>query len=238
MVDIVGSLLKDVAAFAKEAGRPIVTISYAQSLDGSIALRRGQATAISGAESLKMTHHLRAAHDAILVGIGTVQTDDPRMTVRGVEGKNPRAVVLDSNLSFPLAARLLELEAKPWIFCVPSASNDAEEKLEKAGALIFRVGAKGDARVDLRAVLDKLAELKISSLMVEGGASVIASFLDSGFVDQVAITISPIFIGGLNVLDGPIRASGEDKFPRVTDAQIVRLGEDFVLWGKMGRAGE
>jgi 3,4-dihydroxy 2-butanone 4-phosphate synthase/GTP cyclohydrolase II len=236
--DLVHSLLKDAAVYAKEEGRPIVTISYAQSLDGSIAIRRGQATAISGAESLKMTHRLRAAQDAILVGIGTVQADDPQLTVREVEGKNPQVVVLDSELRFPLKARLLELEAKPWIFCTRSASKEAQLELEQVGARVFRVGTKDDERVDLRAVLEQLAEMNIASLMVEGGARVIASFFDRGLADQVAITISPIFIGGLKVIERPINSGDGGKFPRVADPKIERLGDDYVLWGKMRGAGE
>lgn len=236
--DLVNILLKGATAFAKEEDRPLVTISYAQSLDGSIALKRGQATAISGAESLKMTHRLRAAHDAILVGIGTVQADDPQLTVREVEGKNPQVVVLDSKLRFPLNARLLDLEKAPWIFCTQSADDEAQLALEKAGARVFRIGSQSGERVSLPAVAKKLGDMKIASLMVEGGASVIASFLESGLADQVAITIAPIFIGGFNVIGSPIKTLDGVHFPRVTNPQIERLGDDYVLWGKMGRSGE
>ncbi|HEX9595492.1 MAG TPA: RibD family protein, partial [Anaerolineales bacterium] len=95
------------AASLNQAGdldRPTVTLSYAQSLDGSIALHRGEPLTLSGPESMAMTHRLRAAHDAILVGIGTVISDDPQLNVRLVEGRNPQVVVLDSRLRLPLTA--------------------------------------------------------------------------------------------------------------------------------------
>ena len=238
MNNLVLTLLEDAPAFAKQAGRPLVTLSYAQSLDGSLAVRRGQSTAISGPESTKMTHRLRAAHDAILVGIGTVRADDPQLTVRGVEGRSPQVVVLDSKLSFPLNAKLLQLGTKPWIFCAPSSSKEAQTAIEEKGARVFRVGALGDERVDLLSVLKQLVDLDIKSLMVEGGAAVIASFLKSGFTDQVALTIAPIFIGGLKVLDGVPDIVKRGIFPRVEDPQMERLGDDYVLWGKMLRDGK
>ena len=96
-------VLKDRAAF----GMPYITLAYAQSLDGSIAARPGEMLRLSNSLSQAMTHHLRARHDAILVGINTVLSDDPRLTVRLAEGKDPRPVVIDGCLRTPLCARLL-----------------------------------------------------------------------------------------------------------------------------------
>ena len=105
-------------------GRPFVTLSYAQSLDGSIAARRGATTPISGPDALRLTHQLRAHHDAILVGIGTVLADDPQLTVRLVAGPNPQPVIVDSRLRLPLTARLLSDGAPPpTAFSPPSSSG-------------------------------------------------------------------------------------------------------------------
>ncbi len=102
-------------AHLNRPGRPLVTLSYAQDLDGSIAKRRGEPTSISGPESLEFTHRLRAAHDAILVGIGTVISDDPQLNVRFAKGNDPQIVVLDSQLRLPLQSKLLENSKKAWV---------------------------------------------------------------------------------------------------------------------------
>src|SRR5690606_10285843 len=97
-------------------GRPFVTLSYAQSLDGSIAIRSGEPLVLSGPESLCFTHHLRSIHDGILVGIGTVLSDDPQLTVRHCEGESPQPIVLDSQLRIPSTARLCCLPDKRcWV---------------------------------------------------------------------------------------------------------------------------
>lgn len=233
MDEIARTLLDGAPAFRKRKGRPLVTLSYAQSLDGSIALRAGQATAISGPQSLKMTHQLRTANDAILVGIGTVLADDPQLTVREVEGDDPQPVVLDSRLRFPLDARLLQNVTTPWIFCTASAGQDAQKVLEESGARVFRQSGSESEQLDLATVLQQLADLEVDSLMVEGGAGVIASFLKSAFTDQVAITIAPIFIGGLKVLETPLADLQQEGFPRIDHPQITPLGDDVVIWGRM-----
>ena len=102
-------------------GRPLVTLSYAQSLDGCIAARAGERLALSGPESMQLTHQFRAAHNAILVGIGTVLADNPRLTVRLVQGQDPQPVVLDSHLRIPLEASLLHNSRRPWIACLEDA---------------------------------------------------------------------------------------------------------------------
>ena len=123
-------LLSNLVTDNKDDDTPFVTLAYAQSLDGSIAAYPGVPLAISGPVSMGITHRLRARHQAILVGIGTVLADDPRLNVRLVPGKNPQPVVLDNQLRFPLKARLLQGEKKPWIMTSKQASS------HKANALI------------------------------------------------------------------------------------------------------
>ena len=166
--------LADARRFRQEHGRPLVTLSFAQSLDGGISLRPGIPTALSGAEALRLTHRLRAAHAAILVGIGTVLSDDPRLNVRLVEGRNPQPVVLDGQLRFPLQARLLEGEPLPWIAtCQSPADPESQSKkiaaLEARHASILPVPADETGNLSLPALLSKLASMDIDSLMVEGG---------------------------------------------------------------------
>ncbi|MCK4899238.1 MAG: RibD family protein, partial [Anaerolineales bacterium] len=103
----IDELLADAKADSQSAERPLVTLSYAQSLDGSIAVRRGSPLSLSSPEAMTLTHRLRAAHETILVGIGTVLADNPRLTVRLVEGRNPQPIILDSHLRLFLDANLL-----------------------------------------------------------------------------------------------------------------------------------
>ena len=132
------SLLSSLQVRLQQRSRPLVTLSYAQSLDGSIAARRSATMALSGAKTIKITHSLRAKHSAILVGIGTLIADDPQLNVRLVTGSDPQPVVLDSQLRFPLEARLLRGQKSPWIFTNNNAQPQREAILTKAGVRVFR----------------------------------------------------------------------------------------------------
>jgi 3,4-dihydroxy 2-butanone 4-phosphate synthase/GTP cyclohydrolase II len=213
--------LQETAASAPP-GRPLVTLSYAQTLDGSIAARRGQPSAISGRESLQLTHRLRAAHDAILVGIGTVLSDDPQLTVRLIEGRSPQPIVLDSRLRLPLSARLLEHPRKPWLFATAAAEDAAQAALERLGARVERQSQPG--RVDLDAMLARLAELGVASLMVEGGGEVITAFLAAGLVDRAMVTVSPVHLQGYTI---------RGALPLMKDVHSEDAGQDLVLFGRL-----
>lgn len=224
--------------------RPLVTLSYAQSLDGSIAVRRGIRTPLSGSESLEMTHRLRATHDAILVGIGTILADDPSLTVRLVEGKNPQPVVLDTMLRFPLGAKMLKKNNVPWIaHRLPEQGFHPERAvaLETLGVRLLPIPENTTGGLSLPVLLECLAEMGISSLMVEGGARVITSFLEAGLVDYTVLTIAPLFLGGLPAVEAHERHDFNDlgetrpPFPvRLRDVGYERLGDDLVVWGEAG----
>ena len=213
-------------------GRPYVTLTYAQSLDGSIAARRGEQTIISGPEAGKMTHRLRAAHDAILVGIGTVIADDPQLTVRLVRGKDPQPVIVDSRLRFPPWARLLRNGRRPWIATTEAADPARQATLEAAGARVMRLPAGPDGLVDLAALLEHLHRLRIRSLMVEGGAMVISNFLAGHLADRLVLTIAPMMLGGLNAVANLGQLNGR-AMPRLSRPQYQALGKDMVLFGDL-----
>ena len=235
--------------FMRQHHRPLVMLSYAQSLDGSIAAQPGVRTALSGPESLRMTHHLRAAHDAILIGIETVLVDNPSLTVRLVEGKNPQPVILDSRLRFPLTSKMVQKNNPPWVaHSLPEQLEQAErrvfweraEALEASGVRLLPVPEDQSGRLSLPVMLGCLAEMGVSSLMVEGGARVITSFLEAGLVDFVVLTIAPLFLGGLRGVGWePILAQQNDEnlpslFPRrLREVGIERLGDDLVVWGEL-----
>jgi GTP cyclohydrolase II len=229
ILEQVWEILQSAAAYRQRTGRPLVTLSYAQSLDGSIADRPGRPLALSGDASRAMTHGLRAAHEAILVGIGTVLADNPRLNVRLAAGKDPQPVVVDSRLRFPSYANLLKNGRVPWIATNQGADAERQQDLEAAGAKVLRV-AGSNGWVDLAELLQSLGSMGINSLMVEGGAQIITSFLASRLVDQVVLTIAPLLVGGLRVVDH-LGHSSMRRFPRLRHLSYQQLGEDLVLRG-------
>jgi 3,4-dihydroxy 2-butanone 4-phosphate synthase/GTP cyclohydrolase II len=207
--------------------RPFVTLSYAQSVDGSIAAKAGEPLALSGPESLALTQELRAAHEAILVGIGTVLADDPRLTVRLLEARDPQPVVLDSRLRFPLTARMLE-RSRPWIATTEDADPERQARLERAGARVLRLPAAARGRISLEHLLRELGDLGIGSLMVEGGARVITSFLAERRVDHLVLTVAPTLVGGLPAV-GAFQDGERPLLPRLRNPRYQRLGDDLIV---------
>jgi GTP cyclohydrolase II len=218
------SLLSSMDVHFPELGRPWVTLSYAQSLDGSIAAQRGAPLALSGSATLKITHSLRAMHSAILVGIGTLLADDPQLNVRLVSGADPQPIVLDRQLRFSMEARLLRGQKSPWIFTTQNAQPERESALEKAGARVFRSDTEMRNIGDILAVLGREG---ILSVMVEGGAAVITSFLEAQLVDLVVLTIASRLIGGVRGVESLLADDG----PRLNKFGVQRFDEDLLVWG-------
>ena len=219
-----------------KTGRPLVTLSYAQSLDGSIAAQPGRPLALSGPQSLRLTHQLRAAHAAILVGIGTVLADDPQLTVRLVEGVSPQPVVLDSRLRTPLDSRLMQNPLKPWIATFQDTDPTKKAQLERRGARVFPLPASEQGGVSLPATLAMLAGQGLDSLMVEGGVKVIGAFLSQKLADLLVLTVAPVFVGGLHIRmpEGSEFPAQAGRFPRLNEMSCEILGDDLVVWGRLG----
>lgn len=187
--------------------RPFVTLTYAQSLDGSISAVRGQPLRLSGEASMTMTHQLRAMHDGIMVGVATMIADNPSLTVRLVPGDHPRPLILDSTLRTPLRCKLLTSDScvKPIILTTNTTLESAVERrdaLLAAGAEIIGCAATPDGHVHLGDALRRLPD-SCRSVMVEGGAAVISSLLSAAacaqgaWVDYLLLTIAPVIVGGL-----------------------------------------
>ena len=227
--DAVDELTRRSRSFREIHRRPFVTLSYAQSLDGCLSARCGETLALSGQEALVFTHQLRAAHDAILVGIGTVFSDDPQLTVRKVAGRNPQAVVLDSQLRIPLDSKLVRGGAgRLKVAAVETSDARRRQQLESSGIQVIPTPSTPGGMVDITRVLRRLAELGIGSLMVEGGVRVIRSFLDARLVDFMVVTVVPRFIGG----EPSVRLQSQLLAgPRVDQFSHFRLGNDLALYG-------
>jgi GTP cyclohydrolase II len=216
-------------AFRARHNRPFITISYAQSVDGSIASRNRRPIRLSGPESAVLTHQIRAASDSILIGIGTLLADDPRLTVRLAEGRNPQPIILDTHLQTPLSARLVtQSDLSPWIINARNNRSNRVEALKNAGATPLPCVTGRGGKIDLHALMTMLAEMQVNSIMVEGGAKVITSFVHSRLIDQFIITVSPRLVGGLPVID----SNGLDLNTNLTLGNLIyqRLGNDLIIW--------
>ena len=232
-MDFIKSIPAVAKNHCKRTGRPFVTLSYAQSLDGCISARAGEALALSGAQSLTLTHQLRASHDAILVGIGTVLSDNPQLTVRRVKGNNPRPIVVDSRLRLPLDCKLLNNNSLgPLIVTRQKPDPKRRKALEGAGAEVMSLPTNARGQVNLSAMLNRLAEIGIKSLMVEGGARIITNFLLERLADYIVLTVAPVLVGGLRAVSD-LGQSDPDHFLRVRNPGHKWLGEDLIVWGEL-----
>jgi diaminohydroxyphosphoribosylaminopyrimidine deaminase/5-amino-6-(5-phosphoribosylamino)uracil reductase len=211
-------------------GRPQVLLKLAVSADGKAGLAGRKPAGITGEAARGRVHRMRAENDAILVGIGTVLSDDPHLTCRlpGMLGRSPVRVVLDAKLRVPLSTSIIGTarEIPTWVFCAATASAMAEDILKAKGVEVFRVEAK-DGRLDLVAVLKALAGRGITRLMVEGGPTVAAALVQAGLVDEAALFRSPnpIGVGGIDALEGlPLTALTNS--PKLKLAGSETIGPD------------
>ena len=212
--------------------RPFVTLTYAQSWDGSISSRRDEPLALSGTEATQLTHQLRSIHDGILVGIGTVLSDDPQLTVREWTGPNPQPIVLDSRLRMPATARLCHHPDKNcWVMTMHPTAGDLGDQVE-----IFSMISAEQEHVPLLQSLALMRDKGINSLMVEGGATIITAFLRSQMADALVLTVSPQLVGGYKAV-GNLDTSEMQRLPRIHPMNTARLGEDLILWGDLDYEG-
>ena len=213
--------------------RPEVTIKYAQTLDGRIATSVGDSRWISGIESRTLAHRLRAEHDAVLVGVGTVLADDPQLTVRLVEGRDPVRVVVDSRLRTPVSSKVLSSQPKSTLIATSGmASAERRAEIEALGAKVVLV-TTWNGKIDLRILLNELAARDIRTVLVEGGSSIITSLLQERLADQVVVFIAPKIVGsGLNAV-GDLGKATLNEAIGFTDSATERTGRDIVFTGRI-----
>ena len=212
-------------------GLPLVTLKFAQTLDGRIATATGDSKWISSDKFRRLAHQLRATNDAVMVGIDTVLADNPQLTVRLVKGRNPTRVILDSKLRIPLEAEVVgSQEVAPTIIATTARANEKKlARLRQAGIEVLLIQEDESGEVDLRHLLSLLRERGISSVLVEGGAGVITSLLRHHLADKVILAIAPKIMGK------GIEAIGELNIKEVSQAlklsfdKIYRVGEDLVI---------
>ena len=209
--------------------RPIVILSYAQAWDGSITTQAGEAIELSSQTGKEMTHALRSWHDGILVGVGTVIADDPLLTVREWDGPNPQPIVLDSKNRLLSSSKICqENRCKPWVLVVAKPDKAAFDRET------ILIGSDEAGRVNLDLALKEIYSRGIKSLMVEGGATVISSFLKAKLADAIILTIAPKLIGGYKAVDSLI---DDSYFPRITSVNSHQQENELVVWGELEYQG-
>jgi diaminohydroxyphosphoribosylaminopyrimidine deaminase/5-amino-6-(5-phosphoribosylamino)uracil reductase len=215
-------------------GRPQVILKLAVSADGKTALPGRRPVTISGDASMAEAHMLRATSDAVLVGIGTVRSDDPLLNCRlpGMDDRSPVRVVVDGSLRIALGSRLIATARQYplWIMARTDAPLEAERALTAAGAEVMRVDVAADGRIDPRAALELLAARGITRLLVEGGPILSTALIQTDFVDEAVIVRSKKVLGpeAVAALEGmPLEALTESPKLRVYERRAV--GEDVLL---------
>ena len=222
-IEVTVGVLAEEATFLNEhyfkfiqTGEPFVHLKIAQTLDGRIATRNGDSRWITNESARRMVHQWRATHDAVLVGIGTVLKDDPQLTVRHVEGRQPWRVVLDTHLRIPLTARLVSDDWRQRTIIIHGSNADATKRarLQQQGVSLITVPVT-DGMVSLPDVLAALKERNIASVLVEGGHTVFTRWIQQGLFDKLSVFIAPKLLG--------------EGIPAIGDLGITRIEDSREL---------
>ncbi|MCH8872716.1 bifunctional diaminohydroxyphosphoribosylaminopyrimidine deaminase/5-amino-6-(5-phosphoribosylamino)uracil reductase RibD [candidate division KSB1 bacterium] len=218
-----------------QTNRPLITLKIAQTLDGKIAAAGGSSKWITSGKSRRLVHKMRSQNDAVLVGIGTVLKDNPRLTVRLVKGPNPKRIVLDSTLKIPLNSNFLTkpLVEKTIIATTSGASKEKIRSIKELGANVWTIKNDSKSRVDLSELCKKMGIEGITSVFVEGGSQIFSAFLQEQLADKIAIFIAPKIFGeglsavhfnGIHSLNASIKLSDFEK---------RKIGDDVLLTGRL-----
>lgn len=214
---------------------PYVTLKSAVTMDGKISSYSSDSKWITSGEAREDVHLLRNQNAAILVGVNTVIADNPELTTRIPNGRNPVRVILDSSLRLPLDARVVtDGQAPTWVFTTEAHDREKRAALEAAGVRVFVTeSSSGNEKVDPSAVLQVLGEQLISSLLIEGGSEINAAFFEAKLVDKVVVYMAPKLIGGRNAPTF-LSGTGIEKMNDAVDLRDVTVqsfGKDFKFTG-------
>jgi diaminohydroxyphosphoribosylaminopyrimidine deaminase/5-amino-6-(5-phosphoribosylamino)uracil reductase len=222
---------------AVTTGLPWVTLKAGVTLDGKLATRQGESRWITSRESRERAHRLRDQADAVLVGAGTVASDDPRLTTRLPGGRTAVRVVLDSALRSNPAAAVFDARAgRTLIATTASADGPKARRLASRGAELWRFPARPGQRVPLRPLLRRLAREGLLHLLVEGGARVHAAFLEAELVDEVALFIAPRLFGqGGLTWSGPLEVTRLSSALRLASLRAEPSGPDLFVRAQLPR---
>ena len=213
-------------------GRPYVHAKWAMTLDGKIATRTGDSRWITGDSARRRTHELRGRMDAIIVGIGTVLADDPRLTVRPPGPRVPVRIILDSRGRLPMTANLVKTAGEVPVLVVTLPTASSVQELQAMGCATLGLPDAGNDRHDILVLLDELGRRRMTNVLVEGGAEVLGSFFDAQAVDEVHAFVAPRIAGG-NAKTA-VAGRGVEKIAdalSLAEWEIEQLCSDVLLHG-------
>lgn len=212
--------------------KPFITMKAASTLDGKIATRTLDSKWITSEGARHDVHLLRSEHMAILVGVNTIIEDDPELTARVQNGRNPIRIILDSKLRIPLHSRVVtDGLVETWVFTSQNYDQAKRTQLESSGISVFETS--GEHQVDPRDVARLLGEKSVSSLFIEGGGTINAAFFEKGLIDKVVLYFAPKLIGGKlapTFLEGDGMELMQDAVD-LLDGEFTKVGKDFKFTG-------
>lgn len=211
-------------------GLPYVTVKCSQTIDGRIATKTGASRWISSPPSLRYAHGLRRAHDAVLVGAGTVLMDNPELTVRLLKGPSPLRIVVDARLRIPLTATVItdQRAAPTLVATTPAAAPDRRRAFTDHGVELLEVSPTVDGEVDLRSLLTVLGGRRVTSVLVEGGSGIITSVIRERLADRFVIVVAPKIIGKGVPTVGDLGINTMDEALVFHDVKVHRRGVDLI----------
>ncbi len=217
-----------------QKGLPYVIVKWAMSLDGKIATHTGDSRWISSEESREYVHKIRGQADGIMVGINTVQRDDPLLTCRIKGGRNPRRIIIDSNAALPLNSRLINTvqESELFVAIGCNAPHERIEKLKQLGCKIIPAG-NVNGLVDMKILFQQLGKMNLTNVLVEGGSRVITSIIEERLADKLMVFVAPIIVGGegapSSVMGTGITHVSESI--KLSDITTKRFANDLLIEG-------
>lgn len=222
---------------AMRTGMPFVTLKAAITMDGKLASATGDSKWVTGEPARALVHELRNRADAVLIGAGTAEKDDPQLTTRGVSGgRDAVRIVVDSSVRLSPRAKLVtqKSHARTVLATVQGADSKALAKLEAAGVDVWRVKATRDGRVDLKALLKKCAEAGLHHVLVEGGAELFASFLKDRLADELRLFIAPKIVGASGISwAGELGVTEMAKALQLETTRVEKVGDDILVCARL-----
>jgi diaminohydroxyphosphoribosylaminopyrimidine deaminase / 5-amino-6-(5-phosphoribosylamino)uracil reductase len=220
-------------------GRPMVTLKMAASLDGKTATRTGESQWITGPDARRRVQAMRNRHDVVMVGIGTVLADNPRLNCRMAGGRDPIRLVVDSRLRIPPQATIFNSSTTAPLMVATLEGSDSKsvKKLENQGVDVILCPENGTGQVDLPGLMQQLGQREITSVLSEAGGILSDGLLNAGVVDRLALFLAPKLIGGQEA-PGLLKGLGIDRLDqaqKIGDMTFTQVGDDILLEGNLLR---
>ncbi len=238
-IEVIGGVLKDECDRLNEIffhyiteNTPFVTMKYAMSMDGKTAVYTGESRWITSDAARQAVHRDRMRYSAVMTGIGTVIADDPQLTCRLENGRDPVRIICDSELRIPLESRIVSTACGiPTIIAACRENSEKQSRLEEAGCHIVFTTPDEEGHVDLRELMNILGKNSIDSILLEGGGKLNSSALRCGIVDKIKAFIAPKLIGGKDS-PSPVMGKGIEKLKDAVELEIQsveRVGCDLLI---------